>query len=81
MADSAHTSCSQYVEAILAMRSQCVLPTMSRERNEFKKFKESIILPAHPWGLSVLKPADENLPFMLILQICLLQPGPLNVFF
>lgn len=36
--------------------------------NEVKKLKKSIIPPAHPRGLSVLKPADENLPFMLILQ-------------
>ena len=54
---------------------------MPREGDEVKKFKKSIIPPAHPRGLSVLKPADENLPFMLILQIRLLQPGLLNVFF
>ena len=47
----------------------CVLPARPREGNEVKKFKKSIIPPAHPRGLSVLKPADENLPFMLILQI------------
>lgn len=58
-----------------------VSPARFRDGKEFEKFKRSIILPAHPWGLSVFHPADENLSFMLILQICLLQPGLLNVFF
>lgn len=58
-----------------------VLPAVPGEGNEVKKFKKSIIPPAHPRGLSVLKPADENLPFMLILQICLFTAGALKCIF
>lgn len=72
--------CSTYV-LFVHSRRPCVLPVMSTEGNEVKKVEKSIILPAHPQGLSVLKPADENLPFMLILQIWLVQRGLLNVFF
>ena len=46
-----------------------------------QKVKKVHYSSSAPQGLSVLKPEDENLPFMLILQICLLQQGLLNTFF